>query len=222
MNQAFITLLNGIILFIGTINLKAQELNNQPTPVIEVKSLTGKIWMDRNLGASQVARSSSDKASYGYLYQWGRSSDGHQKRSSFTTKKLAKTAIAESDKFIKSTKFPTDWLKIQNADLWQGATGINSPCPTGFRLPTASEFEEEIATWKTKNASGAFLSPLKLPSTGYRSNSDGKVTDSGYNGDYWTSTTTNSYSNGLYFDENSAATDAGGRGVGVAVRCIKN
>lgn len=86
MNQAFITLLSGIILFIGTINLKAQELNNQPTPVIEVKSLTGKIWMDRNLDATQEATSSRDVASYGYLYQWGRLSDGHQKRSSPTTK----------------------------------------------------------------------------------------------------------------------------------------
>ena len=222
MNKCNPGFLCGIILIIGSLNLRAQEnVTNLSSPT-EVKSITGKIWMDRNLGASQVAQSGSDKASYGYLYQWGRSSDGHQKRLSLTTKKLAKTAIAESDKFIESTKFPTDWLKSQNADLWQGATGINSPCPTGFRIPTALEFEEEIATWKTKNASGAFLSPLKLPMTGYRSNSDGKVTDSGYNGDYWTSTTTNSYSNGLYFDENSAATDAGGRGVGVAVRCIKN
>ncbi|MEY3854228.1 MAG: hypothetical protein RIS68_242, partial [Bacteroidota bacterium] len=35
-------------------------------------------------------------------------------------------------------------------------------------------------------------------------------------------TTNDSYAKGLYYDENSAATDAGGRGVGVAVRCIKN
>jgi uncharacterized protein (TIGR02145 family) len=214
MNKCNPRLLCGIMLITGSLNLKAQEKVTNLSSPIEVKSLTGKIWMDRNLGATQVARSSNDKASFGYLYQWGRSSDGHQKRSSFTTKKLAKSTFAENDKFIESTKFPTDWLK--------GATGINNPCPNGFRLPTASEFDEEIATWKTKNASGAFLSPLKLPMTGYRSNSDGKVTDSGYNGDYWTSTTTNSYSNGLYFDENSAATDAGGRGVGVAVRCIKN
>jgi hypothetical protein len=36
--------------------------------------------MDRNLGASQVATSSTDPASYGDLYQWGRPADGHQIR----------------------------------------------------------------------------------------------------------------------------------------------
>ena len=74
------------MLITGSLNLKAQEKVTNPSSPIEVKSLTGKIWMDRNLGATQVAQSSSDKASYGYLFQWGRSSDGHQKRSSFTTK----------------------------------------------------------------------------------------------------------------------------------------
>lgn len=38
---------------------------------------TGKVWMDRNLGASQVATSSTDANSYGDLYQWGRAKDGH-------------------------------------------------------------------------------------------------------------------------------------------------
>lgn len=39
---------------------------------------TGLIWMDKNLGASQVATSSTDAASYGDLYQWGRAAEGHQ------------------------------------------------------------------------------------------------------------------------------------------------
>ena len=37
----------------------------------EILSPTGKIWMDKNLGATQVATSSTDAASYGDLYQWG-------------------------------------------------------------------------------------------------------------------------------------------------------
>jgi hypothetical protein len=37
-----------------------------PTDVV---STTGKIWMDRNLGASEVANSTTDAASYGDLYQ---------------------------------------------------------------------------------------------------------------------------------------------------------
>ncbi|MGA1583494.1 MAG: hypothetical protein ACO4CH_09580, partial [Saprospiraceae bacterium] len=51
------------------------------TAVVEVTNpLTGKTWMDRNLGASQVADSSSDANSYGDWYQWGRFADGHQCR----------------------------------------------------------------------------------------------------------------------------------------------
>ena len=45
-----------------------------------VTSATGKVWMDRNLGAAQVATSATDEAAYGDLYQWGRPEDGHEKR----------------------------------------------------------------------------------------------------------------------------------------------
>ena len=55
------------------------------TPIPSVTSATGKIWMDRNLGASQVATSSTDAAAYGDLYQWGRKKDGHQIRTSSVT-----------------------------------------------------------------------------------------------------------------------------------------
>ena len=57
-----------------------------PTQIVPVLNpITGKTWMDRNLGASQVATSSSDAAAYGDLYQWGRRADGHQCRNSPTT-----------------------------------------------------------------------------------------------------------------------------------------
>ena len=46
--------------------------------------VTGRTWMDRNLGASRVATGSTDAEAYGDLYQWGRAADGHQKRNSST------------------------------------------------------------------------------------------------------------------------------------------
>ena len=59
--------------------------NNVVTAVIDVTNpVTGKTWMDRNLGASQVATSSTDTNAYGDLYQWGRRADGHQCRNSGT------------------------------------------------------------------------------------------------------------------------------------------
>ncbi|VVM26553.1 hypothetical protein BSPWISOXPB_10686 [uncultured Gammaproteobacteria bacterium] len=45
--------------------------------------------MDRNLGASQVATSSTDPVSYGDSYQWGRLADGYQIRTFATTTTLA-------------------------------------------------------------------------------------------------------------------------------------
>jgi len=46
---------------------------------------TGRVWLDRNLGASQVCTSATDTACYGDYYQWGRGHDGHQSSSSLTT-----------------------------------------------------------------------------------------------------------------------------------------
>ena len=42
----------------------------QPANMVE-NPLTGRTWIDRNLGASQVATSPTDTAAYGDLYQWG-------------------------------------------------------------------------------------------------------------------------------------------------------
>ncbi|MCB4778190.1 MAG: hypothetical protein LGB53_00970, partial [Sulfurovum sp.] len=47
-----------------------------------VNHQTGKIWLDRNLGASYVAKSNIDIFSYGNYYQWGRPADGHESRRS--------------------------------------------------------------------------------------------------------------------------------------------
>lgn len=46
---------------------------NLETVVVEVTSpITNRKWMDRNLGASRKALSSSDDLAFGDLYQWGR------------------------------------------------------------------------------------------------------------------------------------------------------
>ena len=50
-----------------------------------ITSSTGRVWLDRNLGATQVCTSSTDTACYGGLYQWGRDTDGHQILTSSTS-----------------------------------------------------------------------------------------------------------------------------------------
>ncbi|MCP4596812.1 FISUMP domain-containing protein, partial [Neptuniibacter sp.] len=129
---------------------------------LNVTSVSGKTWMDRNLGASQVATSSTDVAAYGDLYQWGRVTDGHEKRTSSTTSTLSSSDTPGHGYFITSNSSPYDWRSPKNDMLWQGVNGINNPCPGGYRLPTKAEWEDEIGDWISPDAAGAFASPLKL------------------------------------------------------------
>ncbi len=99
--------------------------------------------MALNLGASQVATSSADPAAYGTLYQWGRLGDGHEYRSSPTTTQQSSTDEPGHGRFILPPLGHFDWRNPGNDSLWQGVSGINNPCPAGFRVPTAAEWETE-------------------------------------------------------------------------------
>jgi hypothetical protein len=62
--------------------------------------ITGETWMDRNLGANQVANSSTDTEAYGHLFQWGWLADGHELRTSNTTTIVASTSAPVHGDFI--------------------------------------------------------------------------------------------------------------------------
>ncbi len=191
----------------------------------EVYSLaTGRTWLDRNLGARQAATDYADTLSYGDLYQWGRYSDGHEKRDSEVTYNLSSSGIPGHGDFIVLDIFNErnfDWLDPQNHNLWQPMSEINDPCPKGFRIPTQVEWEAERQSWFTDDATGALGSPLRLPLAGYRIFT-GSLIDEGVNGYYWSSTVDNIYAVyiGLNFDDNFKA--GGMRANGYSVRCIKN
>lgn len=75
--------------------------NSVATQVVEVSNpITGRVWMDRNLGASKVANNSNDVSAYGDLYQWGRFGDGHQFRNSAITNALSTGNTPGHEKFI--------------------------------------------------------------------------------------------------------------------------
>jgi hypothetical protein len=193
-----------------------------PTAIVDViNPTTGRIWMDRNLGASQVATGSTDAASYGDLYQWGRRSDGHQCRNSAETTTLSSTDQPLHGDFITGGN---DWRNPQNPNLWQGVNGVNNPCPSGYRLPTDSE----LSSWGIGNSTGAFSSPLKLTAAGQRYGGNGGPTnnglwDVGVWGYYWTSTASSfSLSEIFRFSNNGTNLQAYYRKNGASVRCIKN
>ena len=183
---------------------------------------TGKIWMDRNLGASQVATSSTVAAAYGDLYQWGRSADGHEIRTSGTTTTLATSDTPGHGNFITSGSYPYDWRNPQNDNLWQGVSGTNNPCPAGYRLPTEAEWEAERTSWSSNNAAGAFASPLKLPVAGGRNGSNGSLYYVGSIGYYWSSTVDGTNSRTLYFSSGEADMFSDYRANGLSVRCLKD
>jgi formylglycine-generating enzyme required for sulfatase activity len=66
----------------------------------------------------------------------------------------------EHGDFIINGSSPYDWRNPQNDNLWQGVSGTNNPCPSGYRLPTEAEWEAERQNWSSNNTAGAFASPL--------------------------------------------------------------
>jgi hypothetical protein len=197
-----------------------------------VNNTTGKVWLDRNLGATQVATSSTHAAAYGDLYQWGRAADGHQVRTSDTDLNLATTWIADDasnawdGEFILNPgvnpELSYDWLVTAQDDLWSGTAAENNPCPSGYRLPTNAELNQERLSWVSNNAAGAFGSVLKLTLAGLR-NSSGSLQGVGSNGYYWSSTVSGELARFLYISSSiDAYVSALDRVYGFSVRCIKD
>ncbi len=197
--------------------------NGTPTAVVDVTNpITGKTWMDRNLGASRAATSSADADAYGDLYQWGRAADGHQCRNSGTTSTLSSTDQPGHGNFIIAPNSPSDWRNPQKNNLWQGVNGTNNPCPSGYRLPNVIELENEKSSWTQINNLGAFGSVLKLLMPGHRLNSDGSLNNVGTRGLYWSNTFNGNWARPLDLGIGYAGSGNDYRANGFSVRCIKD
>ena len=198
-----------------------------PTAVVEVVGENGTIWMDRNLGASQVATSPTDVDAQGDLYQWGRAADGHQCRNSSVTSTTASSFEPNlgntwDGQFIAGTSNSVeDWLTSQEDDLWQGVDGVNNPCPKGFRLPTETEINNERTSW-SGDPDNAYLSDLKWVAGAQRTNNN-QVFGQNNAGIYWTSTISGASSRNMRFRITNNDTDmlTNFRAFGYSVRCIK-
>ncbi len=194
------------------------------TVVQDVMSASGKIWMDRNLGASRAAVVFDDIFAFGDLYQWGRFAEGHQCRTSTGFSGIATTAVPNAGntwdgKLVYNNAFDpyaNDWLTPSNNNLWQGVNGTNNPCPSGYRLPTKAEWTAERNSWgSNQNSTGAFNSPLKLPRA--------SVGGTSIEGNYWSSTvSTPGNSEKLIFTFVNAYEQGSSRSGKASVRCIKN
>lgn len=205
----------------GPASAASNSVTPSATPVPSVTNpVTGETWMDRNLGASQVATYDSDPLSYGDLYQWGRGTDGHEDRTSDTTHTLSGSDNPGHGYFIITSFSLADWRNPKNDNLWQGVNGANNPCPSGYRVPTQAEWGAERATWSSNNAQGAFDSYLKLPMSGRRDNLQGIIFGGGTSGNYWSTTVDGTTSIAFYFNPNIFSWSDGARSLARTVRCI--
>ncbi|QKJ22723.1 Ig-like domain-containing protein [Poseidonibacter lekithochrous] len=195
--------------------------------------ITGKHWLDRNLGATKVCEDKADEKCYGDYYQWGRLTNGHEKNSS----EVFDASLNPLEKDVQSNgKFATwadDWRKNKNDDLWKGANAINAVCPTGYKVPSIDELlietkhvnELQHPTQKVDGQYTNLTNFLKLPNNGFRHyiSRTGHMDLRAYSGEIWSSTTNNvGLVNSLGFFPGGIYSTPVVRSFGKGVRCIKD
>lgn len=212
---------------------------------IIISPTTGKKWLDRNLGATRLASAWNDYQAYGDLFQWGRPADGHQLIN--WTSSTAGTAVngmtnvlATSDNpghnnFINATASSFgDWRDDNNRNRW--VTLPQGPCPAGWHVPTASEWEAETSNSMGGTATSGGMTDrntafglLKLPSAGYRigtGSSAGQLNKTGDLGFYWSSSDHLFFGNTTGRDLEFAVTYVQvariEKSIGQTIRCIKD
>ena len=207
------------------------------TAVVEVKSpYTGRIWMDRNLGATRAAVSGTDHLSYGCLFQWGRINDGHGEINwtSGTTGTPVFNDITSQGIPRTLSDFPGHPYFIDyanwsgNPELWNPVVKTRSdPCPSGFRVPTLGEIISEYNEFQDAGLS-TFDAFLKVPYAGIRDGNSAALLYTGERSYIWGSSDVGSYvryifvypsfpaQNDTYYNRQNS-----NNGLGYSVRCIK-
>lgn len=203
-----------------------------------VRGADNQIWLQQNLGSTQVATSVSDTASYGDYFQWGRWVDGHQVVNSTLTATPPSpnnpSGINNGSTAFYSAAYNSSynwWSTGTTTDTWSAALPSSAtstdgcdPCKaigTGWRLPTITEIGTMITSENLSNvgATGAFASNLKIPGSGIKDYSG--MFSQGTRSYFWSSTpiytgSAQSFYSGL------AVTVEGyvGRDSGIPIRCI--
>jgi uncharacterized protein (TIGR02145 family) len=217
-----------------------------------VSPTTGRRWLDRNLGAKQVATAFDDYLAYGDLFQWGRPADGHQliNWTSITegtavngmTDVLATSDTPGHNMFInaKGTDGTTyDWRSDNNSNRW--VINPQGPCPAGWHVPTIAEWMAEVSI--TLQMGGTATSggitdrntaynQLKITASGRRRDfgSIGGFASVGNIGFYWSHTDMEQDGGGYFYTNvrtfacasSYAAENMHGKGAAMPVRCIKD
>jgi uncharacterized protein (TIGR02145 family) len=200
-----------------------------------ISPYTGKIWLDRNLGADQVCTAINDELCYGDYYQWGRQADGHEESDGSSTTSSLATDISNAGTTLPiiPTAGTGDWAVIntdndgslRNAQ-WSKTDG-SSICPEGFRVPTKEEYEAEfdISGLDGSSTDYAFELFLKIPRAGGFFESGNFYSSTSTVINLWTATPGFDIGSSFYFQFGkwfaSSGNDSGNQSFRFSVRCIK-
>ncbi|CAA7194065.1 fibrobacter succinogenes major paralogous domain-containing protein [Chryseobacterium potabilaquae] len=190
---------------------------------------SSKAWKRSNIGADTNNPDTPTINSIGNYYQWGRNTV----RGTGTS--LGAQPGWDSNNSIAATSWNlgTEFSPIKNT--------ANDPCPSGFRVPTNTEWStlinnntpSRIGTWATNlntyTYEGSALvltcssNKLTLPASGVRGRTsfDGAVYEFGYGGFYFSSTPNNDTAAiSLSFTNSTLSSAAAFKSNGTAIRCI--
>jgi uncharacterized protein (TIGR02145 family) len=227
--------------------------------------LDNDVWLNMlsyNLGVTDEGKSLTPQEQYdkclanfedpsvtGYLYQWGRASDGHESRSS-SNYDAVKSATAGVDvaangqvalgspgygQFIlRNTGSPYDWRNLADITEWDKAY---DPCIAArteggkeWRLPTSEEWAQIYHNNNPDitNKKGLRFRPddtgnvsVFLPAAGNRNRANGALPLEGTSGYYWSSTPSGANAFGLgFYGGTVSPTGTNNRSHGFSVRCV--
>ncbi|VAY87035.1 hypothetical protein MNB_ARC-1_622 [hydrothermal vent metagenome] len=182
--------------------------------------VTNRVWLDRNLGASQACTQLDDSACFGDYYQWGRNTDGHEKSNSKLVNQ--EVSISVNSGYFVAGVVSGEWAREDSngsirSTNWSKIDGT-SICPVGYRVPTRDEFVKENIISRGQ----AYSSVLKFPSAGYREISRGDFVDLNSLGYLWSSSPDADEAEYFTFTQTSAGMHTKSRANGIPVRCVKH
>ncbi len=199
----------------------------------EAHTADGKTWLDRNLGADKFCEAKDDTPCYGALYQWGRTTDGHELRGSA----LQDDDPTEAEYLYRSTSFEIatageeDWLTKSGNEDTAGDQGMRSiywsdpttgeVCPNGWYIPSLVEANATMNAEHISNANTALASPLKIGLSGERSSGGTEQLEGTIGGYYTTDFGSDNTVRSITVKELEVIESKPAAAKGFAIRCIK-
>jgi len=188
-------------------------------------------WAPVNSGYNQTT------LTHGLLYQWHRKYGQDYNNSGITSGPVSLEVGNNSNNsnliYVNITSW--DWCTT-NQIVWNMTPEYN-PCPSGWRVPSATELntlenagysytnsgiDGLTGKWFGGNYATNHIGSLFLPISGNRSGTSGISENRGIWGYYWSSSSFGMSAQGLFFNNGLTSMGTSGKQSGFSVRCVKD